>query len=85
MSSPASSPLTVQTAPTHFPASSLAAGALQSSIPFASAHSVITRPRTAEEEAWLQVAREVSAEFALTVDQRYKERGSPRPQLDRLL
>jgi alkylation response protein AidB-like acyl-CoA dehydrogenase len=75
----------ITTSRTAFPADSLAAGALQSAIPFEHAHSVITRPRSAEEEAWLQVAREVSAEFALTVDQRYKERASPRPQLDRLL
>jgi alkylation response protein AidB-like acyl-CoA dehydrogenase len=78
-------PPPVQTAKTNFPAASPAAGALQSSIPFAFAHSVITRQRTPEEESWLRIARAVSAEFALTVDQRYKERANPRPQLDRLL
>jgi len=78
-------PSPVQTTKADLPATSLAAGALQSSIPFALAQSVITRQRTPEEDAWLGVARAVSAEFALTVDQRYRERANPRPQLDRLL
>jgi alkylation response protein AidB-like acyl-CoA dehydrogenase len=81
----AESPRAVRTAATDFPESSLAAGALQSSIPFSAAHSVVARPHTAEEEHWLKIAGEVSAEFAQTVVARYRERASPRPQLDRLL